>query len=685
MELMNLVSRFMPLRRFLIDRRPVGHVHEFTNANVLYNLHHPSVPLEHIDSVTNIECPEDGVITFSFSKPDLFKLAMETWPKNGDDFVLVDNTDGCGEPGTRTFFYVDEYTMDEKTHSVRAKGEMLDGNEQKIIHSWEANWAHNRPAEPHSTSSLSLHQRWWDPITKRIADIAPQPTKAAKLAERLFGLGNPVDSVTSAFGGVASDASSAVAPVATQAASAGAGAGSAVASVASDATTAAASVVSTASAGAASVASKATSAVGGAASKASTEVQSIESKASTEVQNIATKASNGFHSIAGSATSIAENIVSHLPHADWSKNFTKQIDLSAPTEDDTPWNQKGYKLPGFAGITPYCLNCTLKGTLSMSGHIKVVPADPEDMLQAADFHLYLADLTAALIIGLDVSHFTTPIIPAIKKGIISEALQPFEIPNVFVDGPQINELAEIQLAVSATGNLKTGISFHWDSAEAHIDLLQDEKVNASGWEPKIDHTFEAPSDGQLGLNATLTGPHSFGCGLNILNSLFDKEVKVENYAGLKVDMTANFETGKTKRGYKHNYREHARDLLPRELSRKDEGQCNSGTEVSLAMYEKLRGDVIGFYGHNFFKTTVPIASTCISTAASDKVHIPIGSAVGTPVTVPDSDSALGSGVPLPTGQVAASAFPSFSAHGTGTGPTAGASAGSGAPAPTGKR
>ena len=626
--------------------------------------------MEHIDSVTNIECPEDGVITFSFSKPDHFKLAMKKWPKSGDDFVLVDNTDGCGEPGTRTFFYVDAYTIDKKTHSVRAKGEMLDGNEHKIIHSWEANWAHNRPAELHSTSSPSLHQRWWDPIAKRMADIAPQPTKAAKLVERLFGLGNPVASITSA-----------VAPVATEAASVASEATSAAVSVASEATSAAVSVVSTATAGAASVASEATSAVSSAASEVSTAAQSIESKASTEV-----------HSIAASATNIAESVVSHLPHIDWSKNFTKHINFSTPKEDDTPWNQKGHKLPHFSGITPYCLDCMLGGELSMAGHFKVETApDPKNMLQAANFHLYVADFTIAFVIGLEVDHYFKKklhhtIEKLLKKfGIFSEPLVPFGIPDVVVIGPQVDELIEVQLAFSASGNLKTGISFHWDSAEAHIDLLQGKKVNASGWEPKIDHTFEPPPDGHIELNASLSGLLTLGCGLNFLNSRYNKQVMVENYAGYEIDMTANAEAEKTKRGFKHNYREHARDLLPHELRRKDEAQCKTGLNLEIDWYLKGRGTVIDFYGHDFTKTSSPIDTSCISTPASDKLYVPTGSAVGTPVTVPESDSALGSGAPLPTGQVVASAFPGFSANGTGIGPTPGASAGSGAPAPTGRR
>lgn len=223
----------------------------------------------------------------------------------------------------------------------------------------------------------------------------------------------------------------------------------------------------------------------------------------------------------------------------------------------------------------------------------------EDPIKAATWDLYIEDFTASFLIGLEAHNFNTPNIPVIRKGISSEALHPFQIPNVFVDGPQINELVELQIALTATGNLKTGISMYWEKAEAHVDLLKDDKANTTGWDPKTEKTFEL-TDGQIGLNASLSIPHSFGCGINIFNSLIDKEVKVENYAGVQLDMIANYE-GNVKRGYKYNDREHARDLIPAELVRKDEEQCKAGIQFILSLFDRLRVEVVGFFGYNVMK------------------------------------------------------------------------------------
>ena len=595
--------------------------------------------------ITDIVCPRDGVITFSFSNPDHFKLAMKTWPKKGEDFVMIDNTDGCGKPGSRTFFYVDTYEMDKKTHSVRAEGEMLDGNHHKITQGMRIHWAHNRPAEPHSTSNPSLDQRWWDPITTRIADIVPQPTGVAKLAER-WGFGD----LTSEVGGAFSEATSGAASVADAATSE-------AASVVSSVTSEAASVVTSATSEAASVANDATSAAGDLASEASAK-----------------------------ATSVAGDVISHLPSTHWSKDFTHRMHSATSQDDDTPWGQKGKKFPTIGGVTTYCLDCRMEGTLSMGGEVEFRKTDvPEDYVQEAKFHLYLDDFTVALIVGMDFQDVSSPNIPALHVLLEDIPLQPVAIPEVFDLGPQVNELADIDLALSATGRLKTGGSFHWDKAEAHVDLMQDDKVNATGWEPKTKHVYEPSEDAEITLNATITVPTSTGAGLNMLAGVLNKQVKVEFYPGVKLIMTTKAKWGERKRGYRHNYREHARDLIPRELRRKDEAQC-PGVGLALNMYMRGNGGVDGLYNDDFYSTESPIASTCLSTAASDKSGIPGGSAVAAAVNIPTLDSALDSiSMPIPTGEAASSVFASFSTTGAGTDPTAGASADSGAPTPTGKR
>lgn len=134
-------------------------------AQVQYTFHQPSVPLERISSIHNIQCPSDTEISFAFDHPDLFQKAVSSWPTPGVDFVLIDATEGCGKSNQRTFFYVDDYTTDKTDCSVHATGRMLNGSDPAIIKGFKVDWQHGgRPAPTTSSRSLvtsapSVHRR----------------------------------------------------------------------------------------------------------------------------------------------------------------------------------------------------------------------------------------------------------------------------------------------------------------------------------------------------------------------------------------------------------------------------------------------------------------------------------------------------------------------------------------------
>ena len=94
-------------------------------AEVNFDFHHPTVPLEYISSVKDITCPSNSEIHLTFDNSDLFDKATDDWPKSGSLFNLIDNTEGCGKSAQRTFFQVQSYTMDKDTLSVQAKGKQL--------------------------------------------------------------------------------------------------------------------------------------------------------------------------------------------------------------------------------------------------------------------------------------------------------------------------------------------------------------------------------------------------------------------------------------------------------------------------------------------------------------------------------------------------------------------------------
>ncbi len=155
-------------------------------AQVQYTFHQPSVPLEHIISIHNIQCPSGTEISFAFDHPDLFQKAITSWPKPGADLILIDATEGCGKSNQRTFFYVDDYTTDKSDYSVRATGRMLTGSDPTIIKDFKVDWQHGgRPAPTTSSSSLvtsapSMSRRgFFGDIKSHFEDLFPTVVESA--------------------------------------------------------------------------------------------------------------------------------------------------------------------------------------------------------------------------------------------------------------------------------------------------------------------------------------------------------------------------------------------------------------------------------------------------------------------------------------------------------------------------
>ena len=571
---------------------------------MLYNFNQLTVPLEHIDSVKNIECPEDGVITFSFDQPNLFRQAQNSWPKNGDDFVLIDNTDGCGKSAHRTFFYVDEYTMDEKTHSVRAKGEMFDSTEARIIQSYTANFGYNRAPNPHTPQAGKLKQRFWEPAKSAI--------------QRRWGI-NPIDDITSAAGEVK---------------------------------TAAAPIVSSAKAGVSNAVAAVSTKAGGVVSAAETKASQVEAGASHLVQGAKTEAQH----IASKASNVAEDVVSHLPTAAVHKDFEDNVDHEADKNDDSPWG-KADRIGSVKGMTVYCVECRMKGKLSMTGSITFHLG--EKLFKEGYVDVHLENFAVPMIFGFEAKHFNTPKIPIpLHKGIFALPLQPFSIPNEFVVGPQIDYEVQLQIALSATGNLKTGLTMTWKDAKAHLDLMDDnDKTGGSGWTPEVEKTFEM-SDGQLSINTSIATPIGIAAGINILDGKYTLLAGVYDSPAIELDTIMDFE-GNTKRDYSYNDRSHARELLPRELQiRKDDEQCKDGIREKVSFVDRVYLDVFKVYKHYFTTYSKSIWETCIHTGASNKLGhdaTKLPAITGPGPTAPS----LGASIPHPSG-----AFPKFSSNGT---------------------
>ena len=123
-------------------------------AQVDFNFHHPTVPLEFINDVKDITCPSDNEIHVTFDSEDLFEKAIDDWPESGSLFNLIDNTEGCGKSGHRTFFQIQSYTLDKASRCVQATGKQLAPTDPDMVDGFDASWGHIRPSSTQVDTSM---------------------------------------------------------------------------------------------------------------------------------------------------------------------------------------------------------------------------------------------------------------------------------------------------------------------------------------------------------------------------------------------------------------------------------------------------------------------------------------------------------------------------------------------------
>ena len=134
-------------------------------AQVTFDFHHPTVPLEYIKDVKDITCPSDNEIHVTFSSADLFEKAVDDWPDSGTIFNLIDNTEGCGKSGHRTFFQVQSYSLDKETRCVQARGKALSATDPEMVNGFTADWGHVRSTSTDAETSMITSSP--DPKEKR--------------------------------------------------------------------------------------------------------------------------------------------------------------------------------------------------------------------------------------------------------------------------------------------------------------------------------------------------------------------------------------------------------------------------------------------------------------------------------------------------------------------------------------
>ncbi|KAK1991884.1 hypothetical protein LX36DRAFT_734139 [Colletotrichum falcatum] len=105
-----------------------------TSAMVRAIMKHPAVLIEDIETISNVQCSDAGVV-LEFEEAEDYETCLTTWPSK--DFILVTNHDnGCDRHYERGVYVVQGYTSDDATLTIKAtatREEMRDQIDDAVI------------------------------------------------------------------------------------------------------------------------------------------------------------------------------------------------------------------------------------------------------------------------------------------------------------------------------------------------------------------------------------------------------------------------------------------------------------------------------------------------------------------------------------------------------------------------
>ncbi|KDN69063.1 hypothetical protein CSUB01_10057 [Colletotrichum sublineola] len=105
-----------------------------TNAIVRAMMKHPAILLEDIETITDVQCSDAGVV-LKFAEAGDYNTCLSTWPPK--DLIMVTNhNNGCDNQYERGIYVVQGYTFDDATLTIKAtttRAEMRDQIDDAVI------------------------------------------------------------------------------------------------------------------------------------------------------------------------------------------------------------------------------------------------------------------------------------------------------------------------------------------------------------------------------------------------------------------------------------------------------------------------------------------------------------------------------------------------------------------------
>ena len=335
-------------------------------------------------------------------------------------------------------------------------------------------------------------------------------------------------------------------------------------------------------------------------SKDSAMKSDITSKETAAKSSITSKETAAKSSITSEASAVKSSVSSDASAAEkgFSKGATETISFSdgpKPTElSQSPFGQ-AEKLTTVDGLTIWCVDCGASGTIDLSGEI----ATNSDKITAGSLNFQALDFKIPFTFGFEakgmtISHDFSHPLPEIP-------LTPFEVEPFFSIGPKLTFAIDLNVAVSATGNLKAGVNMHWANASASMDIVKSDSktLQKGGWIPDVEKVFDF-SGGEMAINASLGIPMSFEVGLSLWSHPVSKNISITDRPTVQLDSNFNI-PGKSRR-------DHVRDLKVRDK------QCPNGIDETIGFTNNVNVNVLGLWSTQLESFSTSLWSTCIKTA-----------------------------------------------------------------------
>ena len=346
---------------------------------------------------------------------------------------------------------------------------------------------------------------------------------------------------------------------------------------------------------------------GGVKSKFGSAESDVHSHVTSAISHVSTIES----SIQSKVTSDVESAAS--AHFSTSKPMHIQVPKATPT-DASPWGSAGKKLASVESIDIWDLGIQVNGIMELGGGFTADLAHiGRNGWASAYMFMNGSDWNFDIPLGLDFRgnnvHYENTNLSIGEPIDFCEEIGCVAIQDVFEIGSTLQMNLNASIDVKSSGKINMGTNFSYAAPAVSWGPAS---PNASGFGPSNKQKWFNVSDGSIQVTGGIGVDFVQFNGLKI-QKYKEADFYVQIVDGVSLVTTvADQQKGPSKPRRDVSVREHPKDILARELSRRD--TC-AGVGISLALDEEimLQADAGPFNGgKNLFATQVPLYSTCFS-------------------------------------------------------------------------